>query len=101
MKNIPIPTEKQYKLQLVNKIEMVIKRMRWKALFFDNNNNNNANNDKNVMIIQEKRNDTYGLKSGNCPPTVKELNDFESDLFDLVKIVKFKNIRCDFQNKLK
>ena len=33
-KSIPIPTEKNYKLQLMEKIELVIKRMRWKAHFY-------------------------------------------------------------------
>ena len=32
-KNIPLPSEGSYKLQLIEKIEMVIKRMRWKANF--------------------------------------------------------------------
>ena len=31
-KNIPIPTEKQYKIQLLSKAENLVKRMRWKAL---------------------------------------------------------------------
>ena len=34
-KNIPIPTERNYKLQLMDKIELVIKRMRWKAHFYN------------------------------------------------------------------
>ena len=35
LKNIPIPSERSYKLQLMEKTEMVIKRMRWKAIFND------------------------------------------------------------------
>ena len=34
-KNIPIPTERNYKLQLLEKIELVIKRMRWKVHFYN------------------------------------------------------------------
>ena len=34
-KNIPIPTERNYKLQLKDKIELVIKRMRWKAHIYN------------------------------------------------------------------
>ena len=37
IKNIPIPTQRQYKLQLIDKIEAVIKRMRWKALYYKDN----------------------------------------------------------------
>ena len=33
-KNIPLPSEKQYKLQLVPKLKSVIKRTRWKATQF-------------------------------------------------------------------
>ena len=35
VKNIPTPSERTYKKQLVESIEAVIKRMRWKAIFFD------------------------------------------------------------------
>ena len=31
MKNIPIPDEKMYKLQLTEKVENFIKKIRWKA----------------------------------------------------------------------
>ena len=33
LKNIPIPSEHSYKLKLMEMTEMVIKRMRWKAIF--------------------------------------------------------------------
>ena len=33
-KNIPIPTEKEYKIQLIAQVESFTKRMRWKALEF-------------------------------------------------------------------
>ena len=35
VKNIPIPSEREYKIQLTEKIEAVIKRMRWKAIHAD------------------------------------------------------------------
>ena len=34
-KNIPLSSKRSYKLLLVEKIEMVIKQMRWKAIFHD------------------------------------------------------------------
>ena len=37
--NIPQPSKQSYKLQLMEKIELVIKRMRWKALFYGQGNN--------------------------------------------------------------
>ena len=33
-KNIPIPSENEYKLKLIMKTENFLKRMRWKALAF-------------------------------------------------------------------
>ena len=36
LKNIPVPSKSSYKLKLIDKIENVIKRMRWKAQFFIN-----------------------------------------------------------------
>ena len=45
MQNIPIPSQHQYKIQLISKAEKLIKRMRWKTLEFlgklSSNNNNN------------------------------------------------------------
>ena len=34
MRNIPIPTNKEYTKRLIEKTEDVLRRMRWKALFF-------------------------------------------------------------------
>ena len=44
---------------------------------------------------------TYGLKSLNCSPQVKELIQFESDLLDMIKALKFRNTRSHFQMRLK
>ena len=37
IKNIPIPSQKSYLLQLMDKIEMMIKRMKRKAIHFSDN----------------------------------------------------------------
>ena len=34
MKNIPIPSQRQYKIELILKVEKLIKRMRWETLEF-------------------------------------------------------------------
>ena len=96
VKNIPIPGEEQYKLQLINKIELLIKRMRWKALFFDINQNKND-----VVDQNNQQPETYGMKSPNCPPPIKELSNFEKDLFDLVNKIKFRKIQCEFQSRMR
>ena len=87
-KNIPVPSERNYKLQLVEKIEIFIKRMRWKAIMYDTGCKQNRNVDK------------YGLKTLHSPKQVKELSAFEKDLIAVVKDIKFRNVRSDFQTTL-
>ena len=93
-KSIPIATERNYKLQLMEKIELVIKRMWWKAHFY---NERKDAKESETQTIPE----TYGLKSLNCPPQVKELIQFESDLLDIIKSLKFRKTRSHFQKRLK
>ena len=81
-KNIPIPTERNYKLQLMEKIELVIKRMRWKAHFYNEKKDAKENETHRIP-------DSYGFNSLNCPPQVRELIQFESDLLDIMKLLKF------------
>ena len=64
-KNIPIPSERSYKLQLMDNIDQVFKRMTWKAFFYMNRG----------KAAQE----TFGLKSLNYPPKIKEIVQFEKD----------------------
>ena len=47
-KNIPIPSERTYLLQLMEKVEMVIARMRWKAIHFNNNDSTDNNIEDNT-----------------------------------------------------
>ena len=91
IKNIPIPNERTYLLQLVEKIEAVIKRMRWKAAFFISEENNDDEQPK----VQR-----YGLKSETTPKQLKELAPFEEDLIRLLKEIKFRKVTNDFQKKL-
>ena len=89
-KNIPIPNEKTYLLQLVDKIEAVIKRMRWKAISFSDEESSEEQ-----PITQR-----YGLKSEGCPTQLKELAPFEEDLIQMVKNIKFRKVKNGFQGKL-
>ena len=90
-KNIPIPNERTYLMQLVEKIEAVIKRMRWKAIFFSEEESSET---------QPTRPQRYGLNSEKCPTQMKELVPFEDDLIQMVKNIKFRNVKNDFQKKL-
>ena len=76
MKNIPVTTERSYLLKLIEKIEMVIKRMRWKVIYCD-------------MKENSIKTETYGVKSQKAPPPINELAAFQNDLIELVKNIKF------------
>ena len=91
IKNIPYPDERSYKAKLIEQTEALVKRMRWKAIFF------NAKDKKE----DEKHIENYGLKYSKSPAQVKELFHFENNLFQLVKDVKFRKTRNEFQKKLK
>ena len=88
LKNIPVPTEKAYKNKLIESVEHVIKRMRWKAFFYNNQQKD------------QERTETFGIKIRKCPPQVQEMISFENDLFDMIKNVKFKFVRNTFQSQL-
>ena len=58
MKNVPPPSEKLSLKCLTEKVEKFIKRVRWKALFFEQYNES-----------EEPRKSEYGLKTTKCPAT--------------------------------
>ena len=72
----------------MDKIEQVIKCMRRKAIFY-------------IKPSSEKMHQTYGLKTFNCPPKIKEMVLFELELWDLVNKIKFRKVSSNFQNQLK
>ena len=75
-KNIPIPSKHDYKLMLIAKTESLIKRMRWKALEY-------------LGKLSTSSKETYGFRSRNCPPVVKDLSKFEEDLTTMIQNVQF------------
>lgn len=97
MKNIPIPSNSRYKYKLIEMVESVIKRMRWKALFFLNNYNK-GNNSENIP--DAVANNTFKLKSRKCPPQIKEMIEFETDLSKMIENIKFRHTNSNFQKKL-
>ena len=63
IKNIPIASERTYLLKLMEKVEMVIRSMRWKEIHFNNNDSKDNNTEDNT--------EWYGLKSRHSPRQVK------------------------------
>ncbi len=88
LKNIPIPSQDAYLRNLIEKVENVLKRMRWKAHFF-------LKGDK----ISDQNN-PFGLPSNKTPPTILEMKSFENDVINLVENIKFRNAENQFQTSL-
>ena len=86
LKNIPIPSEKQYKKNLLEKTEEIIKRMRWKADFLDKQEDDS------------RKEEDYGFKSRKCPTQVKEMEAFENELLEMTRDIKFRRNYNEFQN---
>ncbi len=87
-KNIPTPSNKSYLKVLLEKLEGVLVRMRWRAYHFD---------------LENTHNDTYNprIKSRIYPLRFKELDKFEADALNLLTKIKFRNRSNKFQTKLK
>ena len=83
MKNIPLPSEKLYKTVLIE-VEVLIKRVRWKAHLYENIGLNTSNPLN------------YILKSRKSPPQHKDLMQFENDWLELIKGIKFKKLKNKF-----
>ena len=86
-KNIPTPSKDEYEIQLVSKIEHVIKRMRWKTLEYLGKLNNSTK-------------ESYGFKSRKCRPSVKEMTNFEEDLRLMIKSLEYRDVKNEFSKKL-
>ena len=45
--------------------------------------------------------ETFGFKSKGHPAQITEMHCFEKDLLDMIKSLKFRKVRDDFQSKMK
>ena len=88
LKNIPIPNKNSYMKCLLSKTESFIQRLRWKTYYY-------LNPDKRKNYL-----DTYGFKTEKSAPQVKELVDFENDLYSAIDKLEFCNPKSSFQEQL-
>ena len=91
MRNIPTPSHQSYQLLLIDKIETVIKRMRWKAYFFMENK---------APTLEKQRKVTDRFKSKHHPNQSKYSEAFEKDLFNIANSLKFRPVHNDFQQTI-
>ena len=79
-KNVPVPSEKEYTLTLLEKTEELYKRMRWKEFVY---------NKRNETQHDYQPAETYGLRTKKLPPSINELKGFENDLISMIKNIEF------------
>ena len=77
LKNIPIPSKQNYIKSFINKTEHFLKRIRWKAFFYDNPS-------------PDKQHDNFGFATEKSPPQNKDLIPFENDMYKLIRSIQFK-----------
>jgi hypothetical protein len=87
-KNIPIPSEDDYKRKLIEKTEHLCRRMRWKAFFYLNPN------------ATPKQKENFGFNSTKTPPVILETAKFENKLLNMIENLKFRQIKDRFQQKM-
>ena len=110
MKNIPIPSEDSYFKNFIFRTHDFITRMRWKAFFFKRseekkdelaaetyNNSDDENDQENQNTANENK---YGYRTSRNPPYIKEIAEFEKDLWIMVESTKLENKKSNFQKKL-
>ena len=93
-KNIPICSQNEYKLKLIDKIRNFCRRIRLKVFYCTNKEENES------MYENEEKIETFGFKSKFLPKQEEELKLFESDMFDIVRQLKFRRINNKFQEKI-
>ena len=86
LKNIPIPQNHQYMRCLVDKLNSFIRRLRWKAFYYNKAESEQVKN--------------YGFKSEKWPPQISELSEFEADLYNMARSFEFKRVGKSFQAQL-
>ena len=79
-----------YEKALISKTENFLKRMRWKAFFFENND-----------APEDKSKQNFGFKTANTPPQNPELVEFEEGIYKIISNLTYRTEENPFQKKLK
>lgn len=90
LKNIPVPNKESYLKSMISKVESFIKRIRWKAYFFEQGKNEDA-----------AHKETFGFSSEKSPPINHALIPFENDLIEMVRNIELQSDLNEFQKQLK
>ena len=77
LKDIPIPSNQEYLLELIHSVGVFISNLRWRCHFF-------------LSPSDSAPKETFDFKTSNVAPSVDELKDFEDEIHNLVKSVTFR-----------
>ena len=91
LKNIPIPSEDTYLKRLTSATESFIRRLRWKAYFFD------SDGSQEDPVPAE----SFGFRSNKTPPYNNHLALFEKDMYELIRTVEFRKVNNQFLRRLR
>ena len=75
-------------MKFIEKTELFMKRIRWKAHFFIN------------LKSTENKQETYGFNTQKSPPVIDELKEFEESMARLIQSIEFEKKPNTFQAKL-
>ena len=105
-KNIPTPGKLEYMKQLVDSIEKLLRRMRWRAFYFIQiGEGNNSNNGDDTQCAEDKIDENIRFqrifKSEAKPPFIEEMENFEKDLLELPKKLEYRKYSNPFQRTMK
>ena len=89
LKNIPTPSKESYRLNVVDKIKSLVKRMTWRAFYY-----------LNQQKFDNEISETFDFKSRKCAPPCSDLIPFEEDSSDMVTSLKFRHVKDSFQREL-
>ena len=90
LKDIPLSHKKDYIIRLYDATSKFINRLRWKMFFINKE-----------IEEQHHKKDEDVFKSSRSAPTCDELKPFETDLYNVIKNIKFNSNKSKFQTKLK
>lgn len=102
MKNIPVQNEDSFLKNFIHRTEDFITRLRWPILFFlkREEEKKKDNCDDCESDGEDERKETYGFRSTRIPPPIKEIEEFEQDLWSMVEGIQFNKKRTQFQKRL-
>ena len=89
LKNIPMPSKKEYLQTMLNSTEKLINNLRWRASHYLK------------PPLNKERKEKFGFKSIKAAPFVLELKQFEDSLLAMVKSIEFNGRTNQFMEELK